>query len=183
LTLFKTGIIFSPRSLALWKTDIDWAWTPWLASTLGALSWGDGLCTGEKAYKKQSSLTCRKGSRDFPSEIDMTLQEVSDGYKTRQNVKGITGVSIKFKRCSRPWNSCNMLETSNSSVGPLQQKKQKRPADLAVWALTEEVLVRVLNIVWVKRTSNSSLTLYFELVENLFIFSGGLPLDCSRQLK
>ena len=33
-TLFKTGMIVSPRSFATWKTDIDCAWIPWLASTL-----------------------------------------------------------------------------------------------------------------------------------------------------
>lgn len=137
LTLFKTGIIFSPRSFALWKTDIDWAWTPWLASTSVALSWGDSLFTCEEAYKKQSSLTCRKGSRDFPSEIDMTLRELSDGHNARRNEKEITGVSIKFKRCSRPWNLCNMLKISKPSVGLLEQKNH--PTDLAVWALTKEI--------------------------------------------
>jgi hypothetical protein len=27
-TLFSTGIIFKPRSLAMWNTEIDCAWTP-----------------------------------------------------------------------------------------------------------------------------------------------------------
>lgn len=27
-TLFSTGMILRPRSRAMWKTEIDWAWMP-----------------------------------------------------------------------------------------------------------------------------------------------------------
>lgn len=74
-TLFNTGIILSPLSLALWKTDIDCAWTPWLASTWFGNEYIDKNKTAEVTYEEECTLTRRQGPWYFPCKVDVPLGE------------------------------------------------------------------------------------------------------------